>query len=120
MTTDNEIPLHIQQAEGLRALAEMIEQHPEIAKELSYALHNILSPIVRSNPDPRGTLLTFHGIAKASGAETGIENGVESCSVQIKFGPVAVKVYAPAARMAGQKPAPKYAPLLASTSDKAA
>ncbi|MEV6897501.1 hypothetical protein [Amycolatopsis sp. NPDC051372] len=36
--TDNQKPLHVRQAEGLRVLADMIEQNPEIAELASYGL----------------------------------------------------------------------------------
>lgn len=34
----NETPLHIRQAEGLRRLADMIEEHPDLAEVLTYSL----------------------------------------------------------------------------------
>lgn len=43
-------PLHVRQAEGLRAFADFIEANPEFAEELSYSLRHIDEPVVCDDP----------------------------------------------------------------------
>ncbi|MEV5720637.1 hypothetical protein AB0L41_42800 [Amycolatopsis mediterranei] len=106
-----ESPLHIRQAEGLRRLADMIEQNPQIAGHLAYALDGILSP-VSERLDAREQLSTFARVAKTTDAEVTIKNDRASCAVFAAFGPVRIEMYASAAKMAGQpQPTPEYEPL---------
>lgn len=106
-------PLHIQQAEGLRQLADMIENNPEIAKHVDYALRYMLLP-ASGNSDAREQLTTVATIAKTTNASVEISNDADSCHVHVRFGPVGIDMYANAARMAGL-PQPKpaaYQPLV--------
>lgn len=41
----DEKPLHVQQAEGLRALAAFVEANPELAERLAYSLGNMSEPV---------------------------------------------------------------------------
>lgn len=39
-------PLHVRQAEGLRALADFVEANPDLADELDYPLRHLSDPIL--------------------------------------------------------------------------
>lgn len=82
--TTNEIPLHIQQAAGLRALADMIEQHPEAAEHAHY-----LSDINVFHVDQPGALDAVIRAGLRSGAKVTKDWTTETV-LQVKFtwGPI--------------------------------
>ncbi|NIH85769.1 hypothetical protein [Amycolatopsis granulosa] len=105
------------QAEGLRALATLIEQNPALADKLSYAL-NMLAPLVNHEPDPRVTLTAFHAAAVTHGTEVSVINEPHGCIVAAKFGPVVVRMHARADLMAGGRTRyPHYEPLVIDDAD---
>lgn len=109
-----EQPLHIRQAEGLRRLADMLERSPEIAGKLNYTLGDILVPVSQSD-DAREELKAFVRAAKRVNADLKVRNDDDTCHVIVEFGPVAVRMYASAERMAGgpePKQTPEYEPLV--------
>lgn len=65
--TATETPLHIRQAEGLRALADMIEANPEIAETMAYPLRYISAPVT-SEDDEVGALAAFARACARAGA----------------------------------------------------
>lgn len=109
MTTDN--PLHIRQAAGLRQLADAIEQDPEFAEQVRFALEHLNNFAVEG--DLRADLLAFRTSALKAGAEALIDNKPDECVVRVSFGPIEVSRRATAARMSGQEPNPfNYKPLV--------
>lgn len=110
----NEIPLHVQQAADLRKLAEMVENHPEIADHMSFALRTMDNYIVRG--DARAPLRAFHAAGLATGGDVSIADSGIRCLVKVVFGVVTVTLSADADLMAGVTPKPKYAPLFEDTS----
>lgn len=50
-------PLHLRQAEGLRALADFIEANPSLAEEMAYTLSSMQDPVLKD--DPVETLAEF-------------------------------------------------------------
>jgi hypothetical protein len=107
-------PLHIRQADGLRQLADMIENNPTIAQHLAWALDDILCP-ASTKLDVREQLTTLATVAKTADAAVTIKNDNDTCHVIVTFGPVSIRMYASAARMAGNpepKPTPDYTPLV--------
>ena len=109
-----EKPLHIQQAEGLRHLADAIEAAPEVGASLTYALRSMNDFIVEDDARPREELRAFHAAMKAAGAEVSVKNSERGCEVRAKFpGGVVVTLSASAAVMAGAQPnLPAYEPLV--------
>ncbi|RJQ84759.1 hypothetical protein [Amycolatopsis panacis] len=101
-----------EQAEGLRALARLIEQHPALTRVLAFPLGEMRGYVVDAEDDARGTLAEFRRAALAAGAEVSTANEIDACTVGARFGPVTVSVKAKADLMAGQ-PAPpvSYIPL---------
>jgi hypothetical protein len=92
MTTDNEIPLHIRQAEGLRAVADMIEANPEMAPLLAYSLRNISAP-TGSVDDPKAAMATFARATVKHGAKVRKDGSSEWFRVAATWGPVEVEVF---------------------------
>lgn len=86
--TTTETPLHIRQADGLRALADMIEQNPEVAEFASlsglYAFH------VSSAADHA----TMIRAALKAGAKVDKDISEELYNVTLTFGPVSAMVLA--------------------------
>lgn len=97
------------QAEGLLALACLIEQHPKLAAytRVSFQLAHAFVP--DEDDDPRARLLEFRRLATAAGAETTVDNGPKFCTVAAAFGPVVLRLHVKAERMAGQEPRPAVA-----------
>lgn len=112
MNDTNEVPLHIQQAEGLRALAAMIERNPDLAPVMRFPLSQMHSPLTSSAENPRELLAAFRDAGSADPfAEVLVENDVSRCMVTVKFGPVRARMSASADLMADAVPQPEYAPL---------
>lgn len=101
-------PLHIRQAEGLRQLADVIEKNPELAHMLRYGLENFGSPVA---DQARETLTEFHRLMRAGGKTPKVYNDITMCEVSTQFGPVGVRLYATAEHMAGERSQPEYTPL---------
>ncbi|HKS46729.1 MAG TPA: hypothetical protein VJT49_16775 [Amycolatopsis sp.] len=114
--TTTEKPLHIRQAEGLRALADFVEQNPGLSDHLGYAF-TMLAP-VSTRVDARTILKMFHDAAVGAGAVVSIRNEPDKCHVTADFDVVSVRSYASAEAMA-DVPVTAYTPLLASTTDGA-
>ena len=110
----DETPLYVRQAEGLRALADMIEANPDI--DLDFALRHIGQPLNWRVQDPRQTLVTFHDASTAYGAEVNIHNGPDRCMVTAVFDAVRVQMWAAAANLAGEPQSVQYEPLVLPTS----
>lgn len=87
----NEKPLHVRQAEGLRALADMIEANPEIARH-AYYLRD-LNVFHTTNPDD------LESIARAglrAGAKVEKNWSTETVfALDLKWGPVTVSALSP-------------------------
>jgi hypothetical protein len=100
------------QAEGLRALAAMIEQYPALAATLDFPLRQMHGYLVSREEDPRGTLHAFHAAASTCGAAVRVANDPDRCRVQARFGPVVLELSAHADVMAGQQRSfVEYSPL---------
>lgn len=89
--SDTTIPMHIQQAQGLRALADMIEANPEAAKHACYLTD--ISVFHVTDPD------ALEGIIRAglrSGAKV-TKDWTTKTVLQVKFtwGPVTASVLSP-------------------------
>jgi hypothetical protein len=86
--SENEIPLHVQQAEGLEKLAAMIRQNPEVAKFASlgdlYAFH------VNSAEDHA----TMIRAALKAGAKVDKQISESLYNVVLRWGPVGAMVLA--------------------------
>jgi hypothetical protein len=110
----SEAPLHIRQAEGLRQLADAIEQNPAVGARLTYALRSMTDFIVEDDLQAPPELRAFHAAMKAAGADVNIKNGERGCAVRATFpGAVVVTLQASAEMMAGQQPNPvSYEPLV--------
>ncbi len=91
MSTEKK-PLHIQQADGLRALADMIEKHAEVGKLLTYSLRQISQP-TGSVDDPKAEMATFARAAAKCGAKVRKNGGDKWFSVVAAWGPVEVEVF---------------------------
>jgi hypothetical protein len=85
MTTADKRPLHIRQAEGLRALADMIEANPEIADTMSYPLRYISAPVT-SCDDEVAALAAFARACVRSGAAIRKEGDTQWFRVVASFG----------------------------------
>ncbi|PXY27403.1 hypothetical protein [Prauserella muralis] len=113
--TTTETPLHLQQAEGLEALAALIRNRPEIAETVRLALAYLNSMVPSRVEDGRGAMEDLVAAADATGIVYVISNDRDSCRVTLDFGPaVCLSVRASAERMAGQPAPPKvpaYEPL---------
>jgi hypothetical protein len=97
-----EAPLHIRQAEGLRQLADAIEQNPAVGARLTYALRSMTDFIVEDDLQAPSELRAFHAAMKAAGADVNIKNGEDACRVRATFpGAVVVTLQASAEMMAG-------------------
>lgn len=101
-----------QQAAGLRALADMIEQNPELAEELSFALQRLHAPLIDTTKHPRVMLAAFRDAATTAGAKVVVRNNITECRVEFTFsGEVGVLVNATAGVLAGVAEKPAYEPL---------
>lgn len=90
----NELPLHIQQATGLRALANMIEAHPELAPmmDLSSTVRRLHVSVGHGAPgSAQDELLAF---LRAGGAAAKKNYDSDKwMAVDIDFGAVSLYVY---------------------------
>jgi hypothetical protein len=87
----NDPTLAQRQAAGLRALADMIEANPHLAKELGFTLGRMNVP-VSSALDPKGQLAAFLRAGKKNAREDfSSDNWV---AVWVTFGPVELYIYA--------------------------
>lgn len=59
----------LRQADGLRALAAMLEANPELSELFEYPLRRVLVPLHAEHPDPVTTLAKVARAAKACGAK---------------------------------------------------
>lgn len=80
-------------AQGLRALADMVEANPELAPELRWALGKLYAP-VSPNRKPKKLISEFIRAAKAHGAKVFKRSLDKHSGVDLFFGPVGVWVYA--------------------------
>ncbi len=101
-----------QQAAGLRALADLLEWHPELAERLSFALCHMGQPLVERDGDVRGVLEEFRAAAEDSPAMVTVVNDPDRCRVVADFGGgVRVTMSADADLMAGTPQPATYLPL---------
>lgn len=117
MTTPDETPLHILQAESLRRLADAIEQNPELAEVFKHAFGRVHAPFidVDSQTDAREDLARFAEVMKEAGAEVSVKNGPARCYVYAKLGVVVTYRTADPAQMEGPSEPPRkpaYEPLV--------
>lgn len=80
-------------AAGYRAIADLIENNPELAEHLRYVPKNILVP-VSGEDDPRGIIASFARAGLRTGAEISKRQTDKHAGAVIGWGPVAVEVYA--------------------------
>lgn len=93
MTTTDTATLAQQQAAGLRALADMIENNSYLAQETRYVLDQINVPVSHAE-DPKGALAAFIRAAKAHGATVTKDNNDQWGGVILTWGKVGLYVYA--------------------------
>lgn len=89
--TTTETPLHIRQAEGLRALADLIEQNPEIAENMRQPLSDMGGYAFTVEP-----IATFVRAAAKHGAKIVKDypdNPERHFSAYAHFGPVTVRLH---------------------------
>lgn len=100
------------QAAGLRALASVLERHPELAEHLAFALCHMDQPLIEHDGDVRGVLEAFRSAATDSPATVTVDNNPVRYRVTADFGGgVRLTMTADAHLMAGTpQPAP-YRPL---------
>jgi len=89
---NTEKPLHVQQAEGLRALADLLEQNPELAEQTRYNLEAINVPC-SSADDPVATIAAFVRAGLAHGASIEKEYDSKFGGATISWGTVGIHVY---------------------------
>lgn len=77
-------------ANGLRALADMIEANPELVPILKYSLGNISEPV-----RDRDELATFTRAAARTGRKVTKDYSGKYADVSVAFGPVTVSGYLP-------------------------
>jgi hypothetical protein len=107
----SETPLHIRQAEGLRQLADAVEQSAEFAKQIQFALEQMHNFAVSG--DVRADLIAFKNHALNAGAQVVINNKPSECEVRATFSGIDVTRSATSSRMAGEKPnVLEYEPLV--------
>jgi hypothetical protein len=88
--TTTEKPLHIQQADGLRALADMIEQNPAVAPMMLSTLPRMLVSVGHLG-DPSEELLAF---LRAGGSAARKNYDSDNwMAVDVDFGAVGLYVY---------------------------
>ncbi|WP_116051916.1 hypothetical protein [Amycolatopsis palatopharyngis] len=81
-----------QQAEGLRALADMIEQNPELAEELRYsAMEGVNIPILHN---AASTIAAFARAGVAHNAQIEEHSNEKHAGTYLRWGPVGIHVYA--------------------------
>jgi hypothetical protein len=92
----NETPQHLQQAQAIRRLAEMVEQHEELApyvKHLSFTWHF-------SGSDAQPALSLFAEITPSYATEPikkthhDHDNGAQYSAVEAQFGPIDIRFQA--------------------------
>jgi hypothetical protein len=110
---EKSVVLAREQATGLRALADLITRHPDLAVVFRLQLSSIYVPLVSG--DVRAQLEEFHRGATAAKVRVTVDNLPDECRVTAQFtDAVVIEMAAKAERMAGESPrppAPKYAPL---------
>jgi hypothetical protein len=89
-----EKPGHIEMAEALRALANMIEHTPEVADLLSYPIRYMNTPVSSSAPNQAAVLGTFMRAANRHGAVIEKSGDDKWFHVTATWGPVTVHAYA--------------------------
>lgn len=85
---------HIEMAAGLRELAAFIEKNPQLVEVLSYPLHNMLAPLY-VHENPQALMADFARAGARAGAEVRKTFDDSHGGVNVAFGPVTVRVYAP-------------------------
>lgn len=99
-------------AAGLRALADLLERHPELPTRLNFALRHIAQPLTTHDGDVRGALAAFRNAAEDSPATVTVVNDPDRCRVIADFGGgVRVTMSADADLMAGTPQPATYLPL---------
>lgn len=83
-----------QQAAGLRALADMIELHPQLAEALRYTIDKVNVPIGHVVGDVRAAMADFVRAGARSGATVTKEQDDTWSGVTLLWGPVGIHVYA--------------------------
>lgn len=76
-------------ATGLRALADMVEAHPEITHDLRYVFDDILVSV-----DTRAEISRLARAGAKTGAKVTKHVGSKFAGVNVAFGPVGLHVYA--------------------------
>lgn len=93
-TTTEAQGLAAQQAAGLRALADMIDAHPEVAELIRFSgLERLLAP-VGSTDDAVMVMADLIRKAKARGATVTKSAEDDWFNVHVAWGPVGIQVYA--------------------------
>lgn len=93
MTATDERPDHVKKADGLRALATLIEQNPELAEHFRHTI-GIINVPVNSVDEPVPLIAAFTRAAMALGARVEKEYGEHWGGVNLTWGPVGIHVYA--------------------------
>lgn len=88
-----EVELAREQAAGLRALADMIEQNPHLAEQVRYSFTAVNVPIGRSG-DVRATMTDFVRRGVRAGAVVTKEQDDSWAGATLAWGPVGIHVYA--------------------------
>lgn len=92
--SDTTIPMHIQRANDIRALADFIEHNPDLFKQLDYTTHSFLLSVNRSE-DPVSEMAKFIRAGMAQGAKITKDYSDKYGSVKLTWGAVSLDIYAP-------------------------
>lgn len=83
-------------ADGLRALAAMVESNPHLAEWLKYALGHMMAPITRAD-DPRSLLADFTRATLATGGTVekyySDDDSQTWAGIHAGFGPLSIQIY---------------------------
>ncbi|GGM64317.1 hypothetical protein GCM10012275_38600 [Longimycelium tulufanense] len=90
----SELTFAQQQAAGLRALADLIEDNPALAERLRYSLERIISPLFSGENDHKALLAAFARAGKRHGAQITKDSDGKYFGVNLTWGPVTLYVYA--------------------------
>lgn len=113
--TEVEPPLNVQQAAGLRALADAVEGSEELGDTLNVVLR-YMSLVV--NRDARSRLELIARVLGEAGFTIGIENAERQCTVRAWHGPLRIQAWARDDAMMDNYPAPAPYPPLAFAKSK--
>ncbi|GAB3156531.1 hypothetical protein GCM10027258_63110 [Amycolatopsis stemonae] len=111
MTTTDETPLHVQQAEGLHRLADAVASGADMSYGMQYLVENLTSVYVSFDGPARENLTAFATGMRDAGADVEVRNEPENCTVIATFGVLKVQKSASAKEMASESPV-AYEPLV--------